>query len=81
MHGAMDNWIEVDLAQNPAQLQDFLISFPLATEPMYIDDHHLGPVPMERDGVPNPYKEEQERILRRRIREFKKMYEIGPDEK
>ncbi len=32
-HNALDNWIEVDLAKKPSQLQDFLISFPIPTQP------------------------------------------------
>ena len=28
-HNALDNWIEVDLARNPDQLRDFVISLPL----------------------------------------------------
>ncbi len=28
-HGALDNWIEVDLAKNPDQLAEFVTSFPL----------------------------------------------------
>lgn len=28
-HDALDNWIKVDLAKNPAQLADFVRSFPL----------------------------------------------------
>jgi hypothetical protein len=28
-HGAMDNWIEVNLSKNENQLNDFIVSFPL----------------------------------------------------
>jgi hypothetical protein len=30
--GALDSWIEVDLAKNPDKLRDFVISFPLALQ-------------------------------------------------
>jgi hypothetical protein len=78
MHGAMDNWIQVDLRKNPAQLQDFLTSFPLATVPQFFIDHHLGAVPMDMDG-PSPWNEEQQRILQRKIKEFEDMYRTDRD--
>ena len=28
-HGAIDNWIEVNLSKNESQLKDFIVSFPL----------------------------------------------------
>ena len=28
-HNALDNWIEVDLANNPDKLRDFVVSFPI----------------------------------------------------
>ena len=31
-HGAMDNWIEVNLSKNESQLNDFIVSFPLNVE-------------------------------------------------
>jgi hypothetical protein len=32
-HGVFDNWVEVDLAKDPNQLQKFITSFPLPAQP------------------------------------------------